>query len=516
MIGCRSSHSAPSGRHDIRPSAAVFAPTVTTRASPAGELPIAGGIGAARDLHCPGVARAFRTVATPPRWPAGGVLLLSLLALAPHARAEARPASLPADPTLAALIQDSLSVRPELAQATAIAHANEERVSQAGAMPDPMLQVGIQNDGFTSIEIGRMPTSFVSVMATQTFPWPGKLRLREEVAQLGASQNMKVLARVRLSTEAEVRRAYLDLVLVRDRLALLEQLHALWERSAAFAQVRYETSGGAQSDVLRAQLELSRLEQRRFALLAQERGRVQTLNRLRSHPLAEPIDTARTQIRDMTTLAPLEAVFSAKQALSRSPELAAARLATTRADKALTLADKGYYPDLTVSAGIMYRGQLPPMWLATIAGPLPIFSGSKQTRAVAENTALLSAAHHEQRTIEQLLGLRSEERHAAFSALRQTIDLYQRALLVQSAATTESMLAQYRVGKVSFSSVLEANAGLIADQDGFLESVAAAQRILIAEAELNLVASAMPTASASASTAMPGAESTPNGSASGM
>jgi outer membrane protein TolC len=218
----------------------------------------------------------------------------------------------------------------------------------------------------------------------------------------------------------------------------------------------------------------------------------------------------------MTTLAPLEAVFSAKQALSRSPELAAARLATTRADKALTLADKGYYPDLTVSAGIMYRGQLPPMWLATIAGPLPIFSGSKQTRAVAENTALLSAAHHEQRTIEQLLGLRSEERHAAFSALRQIIDLYQRALLIQSAATTESMLAQYRVGKVSFSSVLEANAGLIADQDGFLESVAAAQRILIAEAELNLVASAMPTASASASTAMPGAESTPNGSASGM
>ncbi len=383
-------------------------------------------------------------------------------------------------------------------------------------MPDPMLEVGIQNDGFTSIEIGRMPTSFVSVMATQTFPWPGKLRLREQVAQLGASQNMKVVARLRLSTEAEVRRSYLDLVLVRDRLALLEQLHAIWERSAAFAQVRYETGGGTQTDVLRAQLELSRLEQRRFALLAQERVRVQTLNRLRSHPLAEPIDTTQTHIRDLATLAPLEGVFSVKQALTRSPELAAARLGTSRADKALTLAGKGYYPDLTVSAGIMYRGQLPPMWLATVAGPLPIFAGSKQTRAVAENTALLSAAHHEERTIEQLLGLRTEERHSVFSALRQTIDLYQRGLLVQSAATSESTLAQYRVGKVTFSSVLEANAGLIADQDGFLESVVLAQRILIAEAELNLIASTMPTTGVSASAAMPGAGVTADGSPSGM
>ncbi|HEY0466158.1 MAG TPA: TolC family protein, partial [Polyangiaceae bacterium] len=238
--------------------------------------------------------------------------------------------------------------------------------------------------------------------------------------------------------------------------------------------------------------------------------------RLRSHPLGEAIDTSRTHIQDLAVLAPLEAVFSTKRALMGSPELAAARLGTTRADKALTLADKGYYPDLTVSAGIMYRGQLPPMWLVTVAGPVALFSGSKQTRAVAENTALLSAAHHEQKSIEQLLGLRSEERHVAFSALRQTVDLYQNGLLAESAATAESTLTQYRVGKVSFSSVLEANVGFLADQDGFLEAVAAAQRILIAEAELNLAATVMPTVSASASAAMPGAGATSDGSASGM
>ena len=398
----------------------------------------------------------------------------------------------------------------------AVSHANKERVSQAGAMPDPMLQVGIQNDGFTSIEIGRMGTSFVSLMASQTFPWPGKLGLREQVAELGSSQSLKVVARLRLSTEADVRREYLELVLVRDRLGLLGQLEGIWQRSASFAQSRYETGGGPQADVLRARLEQSRLQQRRFALLAQERSRIQALNRLSGQPLLRPIDTTNAHIKDLTTLAPLERVFSVKEALARSPELAAARIDTARADKALSLAGKSYYPDLTVSAGFMYRGQLPPMWLATIAGPVPIFSGSKQSHAVAENGALLQAAHSEVTTVEQLLRLRSEDRHAAFSALRQTIELYQQGLLVQSAATTESTLAQYQVGKVAFAAVLEANAGLIADQDGYLESVAAAERLLIAEAEVSLASLVMPAGGVSASSAMPGAQAAPDDSTSGM
>ncbi|MEO6603383.1 MAG: TolC family protein [Polyangiaceae bacterium] len=443
-------------------------------------------------------------------------MVLILIALPSPARAQAREAALPADATLTRLIQESLATRPELARAVGVSHANEERVSQAGAMPDPMLQVGIQNDGFTSIEIGRMGTSFVSLMASQTFPWPGKLGLREQVAQLGSSQSLKVVARVRLSTEADVRREYLELVLVRDRLELLGQLEAIWQRSASFAQLRYETGGGPQADVLRARLEQSRLQQRRFTLLAQERSRIQALNRLTGQPLLQPIDTTSTHIKDLTTLAPLERVFSIKEALARSPELGAARMGTARADKALGLAGKSYYPDLTVSAGFMYRGQLPPMWLATIAGPVPIFSGSKQSRAVAENAALLQAAHSEVVTIEQLLRLRSEDRHAAFSALRQTIELYQQGLLVQSAATTESTLAQYQVGKVTFASVLEANAGLIADQDGYLEAVATAQRLLIAEAEVSLATLVMPAGGVSASSAMPGAQSATDDSTSGM
>lgn len=411
---------------------------------------------------------------------------------------------LPADLTLKQLIAQSLAAVPELSSARDNVRAASERVPQAGAWPDPMLQVGLQNMGFTSIEIGKDPTSFVSVMASQTFPWPGKVGLRREVAEAGTSQAKATVARIALSTEADVRRAYLDLLLVRDRLALLDQLDAIWQKSLGVVRARYEAGNGAQSDVLRAQLEINRIKQRRFALQAEERTAVHSLNRLRNHPLDERVDT-ETRIRALPTPRSLEGRFSFAPALELSPELTSARFAVERARTSAELAEKGDYPDLTVGAGAMVRGPLPPMWLVTVGGPLPVFSARKQTRAIAERRALENAAQGEVAALEQRLRLRSQERHAVFDSLVQTVELYEQGLLVQSEATTESTLTQYKVGGVSFASVLEANAGFIADEEGYLQAIVAAHRVLIAEAELSLSPVAMPTGMGSLPAAMPGA-----------
>jgi cobalt-zinc-cadmium efflux system outer membrane protein len=446
--------------------------------------------------------------------PGGGVLYLAvsaLLSFQVSARAEDARMALPADATLSQLIKESLAVVPELAQAEHLVRAEVERAPQAGALPDPMLQLGIQNDGFSSIEIGKMPTSYISMMVSETFPWPGKLHLGEEVAKLGASQAKQSALRVRLSTEADVRRAYLDLLLARDRAALLDQLETLSQKSLGVARVRYEAGDGTQSDLLRSELELSRIAQRRFALQAEERARLEALNRLRNHRPQEPIETS-THIRGLLAPAELERLFAVpERALTNSPELASARLGVTRATRAVDLAEKSYFPDLTVGAGIMYRGSMPPMWLATVGGPMPVFAGSKQNRAVAESHALTNASRSRAAAVEQVLRLRSRERHAVFKALLSTVQLYDQGLLVRSEATAESTLSQYVVGKVSLVSVLEANAGLIADQTSYLEAIAAAHRILVAENELSLAPVAM-LAPGGGRESMSAADSSPAGS----
>lgn len=432
----------------------------------------------------------------------------------PSPQAASAPA-LPTDPALTQLLADALNARPELHQAEAQVRAARERVPQAGALPDPVLQLGIQNDGFDGLMIGEMEGSYFSIMASQALPFPGKRALRTEVAQLGVTAASTQVLRARLSIEAEVRRGYLDLLLVRERLVLLERLQALWKQSAEMARIRYETGEGAQSDLLRAQLELNRLRQRQLALHAEERTRVRTLNRLSGRPLETPLPTT-TRVRDVGVPELGDPEAAERDALERSPELAERRALVAQAGQQVALARRERLPDFTVSAGVMPRGgDFPPMWQANVGVNLPIFSGSKQNRAVAESSAQAEASAHAAEALEQVLRLRVQERLIALAALRDTAAIYRDGLLMQSAATAESTLTQYRVGRASFASVLEANTGIIRDEEDYLRTLVEAQRLAIAQAEVSLEPVATVGGVAQGAGGMPGAGSTPSAPARG-
>lgn len=412
---------------------------------------------------------------------------LAALLVAPAAAAQEPPPGLPLweDPALARLVEESLAARPELAAAAAEVRAGAEQVPQASALPDPVLSLGIQNDGFDRIMVGEMETSFYSVGLAQTLPWPGKRGLRADVARAGVREAEALLSRARLGAEADVARAYLDLVLVRDRLELLGRLETIWSKSEGVARARYESGEGAQTDLLRAQLERTRLRQRRIGLEAEERARLAALNRLRGKAPGERVETVGSLAR-LADPAPPDLERMLADAEARSPELAQARAAAQGASTALDLARRERYPDFTVSAGLMPRGSLDPMWQAGVSVTLPVFSGRKQGRAVAEQAARAEVGRSALAAQEEVLRLRVVERHEALGAALDTLGLYRRGLLVQSRATAESALAQYQVGRVPFTAVLEAVAGNVGDEEGFLGAAADAQRLQVAVREVSL------------------------------
>jgi len=151
-------------------------------------------------------------------------------------------------------------------------------------------------------------------------------------------------------------------------------------------------------------------------------------------------------------------------------------------------------------------GEFPPMWLATLGVPIPLFAGSKQSRAVAEADARVVVSQKNTEAVEQLLRLRTAQRLSAFTAALDTIRLYRGGLLVQSEATADSTLRQYEVGRVTFASVLEANAVLVADQEGYLQALAQAHELAIDAAEVNL--SSVPRVSGGSGASIPSASST--------
>jgi cobalt-zinc-cadmium efflux system outer membrane protein len=170
----------------------------------------------------------------------------------------------------------------------------------------------------------------------------------------------------------------------------------------------------------------------------------------------------------------------------RSPELAQARTAIAAAEKRVDVAKKDRFPDFSVTAGIMPRGSLDPMWLATIGMSVPIWSGRKQSRAVAEYASRRDAEIQGEESIGQVVRLRAQERQATLAALVDTVSLFRGGLLVQSDASVRSTMAQYEVGKVTFASVLEVLRGLVADEGGYLDSLADLQRVAIAQREVSL------------------------------
>jgi cobalt-zinc-cadmium efflux system outer membrane protein len=397
--------------------------------------------------------------------------------------AQSKPAGILSDPVADRLVEEALQTRPELKQARSTIEADRERVPQAGAFPDPTLTLGIQNDGFKEIQIGKMETSYWQVMITQPLPWPGKRGLREKAAGFDVSRSEAGLERARLSTEADVRRGYLDLVRVRDSLRFLARLDVLWQEAEGLARARYQIGQAPQSDLLRAQLERTRLQQRRWSLETEERTAVQALNRLRSRPLDESIETSATLLTVPALTIPTveEALTDAR---ARSPELAQALAAERQSEARLDLAGRDRYPDFTVSAGVMPRGGFEPMWTASVGITLPIFSG--KGHAVAESRARREGETAGAEAIRRLLELRTQVRITRLASLAQVNKLYRGGLLVQSEATVESTEAQYRVGRVTFASVLEVLNAYVADQQGYIDSVAEAERLAIAQREVSL------------------------------
>lgn len=388
------------------------------------------------------------------------------------------------DGALARYLDEALQARPELDQARADVQAAQERVPQVQAWPDPMLQVGVQNDTFTSWQVGKMETSWILFMASQTIPFPGKPGLRAELATVEVTQRQLALERARLTTIADVRRTYVSMQVARARLELLSTLASLLQQAVQVAQSRYESSEGPQADVLRARLELSRFGQQRVLAEAEVTLQRQALNRLRGRPLDSPADgSAFAQLA--FPVAPSEEVAVAR-ALERSPEVLAARAAVRGAEHGRALSERLALPDLSVSAGVMVRGSLAPMWTVSLGVPLPLFAGSKQSRGVAEAGAVFDSTSKNVEAVEQVVRLRTAQRLAVWAALSQVWRTSQDSLRADAEATSTATLMQYRIGKVPFASVLEATTATIAIVDASYAVLADAWRLAIAQDEVSL------------------------------
>ncbi|HSC77149.1 MAG TPA: TolC family protein, partial [Candidatus Acidoferrales bacterium] len=207
-----------------------------------------------------------------------------------------------------------------------------------------------------------------------------------------------------------------------------------------------------QQDVLKAQVEISRLRQRMTVLEQQQKTAQARLNTLLLRGPEEPL-AAPPKLEKSELVYPLEALYQLARdndtGLHREQEL------VERSQLAVNLARKEYYPDLGV--GYMYQNRplLPEMHGFTFTLNLPVFFKSKQREGVSEATEVLVSAERSKEDRLTTLTFEVKQQYLSAKASEELLQLYSQAVVPQSSLALESALSAYQVGSVDFLTVME-------------------------------------------------------------
>lgn len=353
---------------------------------------------------------------------------------------------------LADVLDRVREANPSVQAARLRAEADQERVSPAGALPDPMLELGLMNrplDDFGADE--RMTMNVVGVR--QMFPWPGNQGFAEE-ARGHAARATELDADETLATVvARARSVYARLAYLDQAIRITSETRDLLRDFLSVAETKYASGEGIQQDLLQAQVAVGRtgadvaaMEQERIATAAR-------LNALMGRPAGEPIPAVRLP-DPAGAIAPLDTLMA--MAAHRRPALEAARERALAAEARYRAAGRARYPDVEVRIAWGQRPNYVDMGSVSLGVTLPLWGGSKQAplqRAAAAETAEEKARaldlHYE--TWARLGELRASAERA-----RTLEEIYRVSILPQAEAAVESALAAYRVGRVDYATLLDA------------------------------------------------------------
>ena len=393
----------------------------------------------------------------PPR--SSRVLLLLVLCLAgalsgPSPSLAQGSGSLP--PDLAALIDEALKANPEVRQMQDSARASKEAISPAGALDDPQAGfdiIALPTDKWKFNEIDMTQKMFE---LSQKIPFPGKRRLRSEVAAEQFQANDYSYQDKVNEVRAKVLEAYWALSMANRDYDLTQKNKQAWEEVVKVAETRYGVGRGLQADVLQAQVELGNYLDRLFQWTQKRESLLADLNALRSKPPHTPI--ARPQpLKPRPFTLKLDELLA--QAKAR-PQLQALKALIAKQEKSVDLAKKEYFPDFTLGVSYSLRENDLPEKRADLFGAkflvnLPIWQASKIKPKIREEEAKEEAAREAHQSAWDQLAAAIKDRVVKLQRLGNQTTLFDQGIIPQARQAAAASLAAYQVGAVSFNQLYQ-------------------------------------------------------------
>jgi len=354
---------------------------------------------------------------------------------------------------LSALIKEALENNPRLEAAVQRMLATEKVIPQAGALPDPQLTLGLMNLPVNSFAFDQEPMTGKLISLMQMFPFPGKQALATDMAEYEASAVMFQQEEVRNQIIQMVKWTYYDLYALDRARETVEKNKALMEQFVQVTEIKYATGSGLQQDVLRAQVELSKLEDDLTMWRQKRAAGTARLNALLNRDQGSPFELTPKDLALPEDPLPLVSLSGVEE---RRPLLKAWKEKMDRAEAAVELARRDYWPNFTVGASYSQRDNLASgmkmydFFSLTVSLNIPLYFKRKQGAKVAEKELDEAAVAAEYENARAGVLAEIESLKADLERNKKRVELYQGGILLQAQQSLESALAGYQVGKVDF------------------------------------------------------------------
>jgi outer membrane protein TolC len=373
---------------------------------------------------------------------------------------------------LSELIEEALSQNPQIKAARNEWEASLQVIPQAKSLPDPMLSYSYFGQSVET-RLGPQRNKF---SLSQKFPFFGKLSLKGEIARKGASVLEEQYMAVKLNIVLKVKKAFFSLFWLDRAIRIAQEEKDVLERLTKIAEKKYETGEVNQQDVLKAQLEISKvqdkiliLNQRRRAIAAELNA---LLNRRPDSFIGEVEEFEVPELRFE-----LEKLY--EWAREMRPELRKAQHFIAKNKESLKLAKKNYFPDFRLMFDYIDIGGGTTTnikdgrnsWMASVGINIPIWR-KKLHSAEAEAAAKLKASQDSYENVQNETLSRVNELFFEVETVSEQVNLYKYSLLPQAEQSLKASEVGYLTGKVDFLDLLDAERMVLLIRIGYFKTIA--------------------------------------------
>jgi outer membrane protein TolC len=359
--------------------------------------------------------------------------------------------------TLSEVEQLALADDPAIGALQARTRAMQDMAVADGQLPDPQLRTGLYNLPLDDFDVGREPTTQLRLGIMQSFPRGDTLRYKQQQTEWMAKSEQANTGAMRRMLVRNVRNSFLELYYQLQAEQIVNKTRKLFAQLVEITQAHYASGRVSQQDVLRASLELSRLDDRTTRIRNEaDKGRA-ALKKWIGDAATLPLSG------DFPQLPALPAKTAIEAALPEHPVILVETAKFEANHRKIRIAREQYKPGW--SAGLEYRkrfGDNPggddraDMMAAMLTVDLPLFPKMRQDRRLSASIQQAESAQLARSDRLRELRQTLDTDYASWQRLGERSALYQSQLLRESAANAQASLNAYQSGVTEFTTLMRA------------------------------------------------------------